>query len=152
MASKWALALALGLLAACRLPGAGPVLLTAAVVLVVPALGVAAAALLMLVGPVAAPAVWDGLGTRAVLGLLMRQLRHHFVRTLLLSAAVSLLTATLAGLVSAVVLAGRPAMLALAVTVFPLNTHLASYSTFWGGVLLMLSALYAGSLLGREQD
>ena len=46
----------------------------------------------------------------------------------------------------------RPAMLAMAVTVFPLNTHLASYSTFWGGVLLMLSALYAGSLLGREQD
>lgn len=46
----------------------------------------------------------------------------------------------------------RPAMLALAVTVFPFNTHLASYSTFWGGVLLMLSALYAGSLLGREQD
>jgi O-antigen ligase len=46
----------------------------------------------------------------------------------------------------------RPAMLALAVTVFPLNTHLASYSTFWGGVVLMLSALYAGSLLGREQD
>ncbi|GHC00727.1 O-antigen ligase family protein [Thermomonas carbonis] len=46
----------------------------------------------------------------------------------------------------------RPAMLALAVTVFPLNTHLASYSTFWGGVLLLLSALYAGSLLGREQD
>ncbi|MEO5630014.1 MAG: O-antigen ligase family protein, partial [Thermomonas sp.] len=42
------------------------------------------------------------------------------------------------------------AMLALAVTVFPLNTHLASYSTFWGGVLLLLSALYAGSLLSRE--
>ena len=44
----------------------------------------------------------------------------------------------------------RPAMLALAVTVFPFNTHLASYSTFWGGVLLLLAALYAGSLLGRE--
>ncbi len=44
----------------------------------------------------------------------------------------------------------RPAMLALAVTVFPFNTHLASYSTFWGGVLLLLSALYAGSLLSRE--
>ncbi len=114
-------ALALGLLAACRLPGAGPVLLTAAVVLVVPALGVAAAALLMLVGPVAAPAVWDGLGTRAVLALLMRQLRHHFVRALLLSAAVSLLTATLAGLVSAVVLAGGRAMLALAVLVLGLD-------------------------------
>ena len=44
----------------------------------------------------------------------------------------------------------RPAMLALAVTVFPLNTHLAFYSTFWGGVTLLLAALYAGSLLGSE--
>ena len=44
----------------------------------------------------------------------------------------------------------RPAMLALAVSVFPLNTHLAAYSTFWGGVLLLLAALYAGSLLNRE--
>ena len=44
----------------------------------------------------------------------------------------------------------RPAMLALAVTVFPFNTHLAFYSTFWGGVTLLLVALYAGSLLGRE--
>jgi O-antigen ligase len=46
--------------------------------------------------------------------------------------------------------AARPAMWALAVTVFPLNTHLAFYSTFWGGVTLLLAALYAGSLLGRE--
>jgi O-antigen ligase len=45
----------------------------------------------------------------------------------------------------------RPAMLALLVTVFPFNTHLAFYSTFWGGVSLMLAALYAGSLLGRER-
>jgi O-antigen ligase len=44
----------------------------------------------------------------------------------------------------------RPAMLALAVSVFPLNTHLAVYSTFWGGVVLLLAALYAGSLLGRN--
>ena len=43
----------------------------------------------------------------------------------------------------------RPAMLALLVTVFPLNTHLAFYSTFWGGLTLMLAALYAGSLLAR---
>lgn len=43
----------------------------------------------------------------------------------------------------------RPAMLALAVTVFPFNTHLASYSTFWGSVLLLLAGLYAGSLLSR---
>ena len=44
----------------------------------------------------------------------------------------------------------RPAMLALAVTVFPLNTHLAFYSTFWGGLTLMLAALFAGSLLARD--
>ena len=45
-----------------------------------------------------------------------------------------------------------PAMLALAVTVFPLNTHLAFYSTFWGGVALLLAALYAGGLLARGSD
>ena len=44
----------------------------------------------------------------------------------------------------------RPAMLSLAVTVFPLNTHLAFYSTFWGGLALLLAALYAGSLLSRD--
>ena len=43
----------------------------------------------------------------------------------------------------------RPAMLALAVTAFPLNTHLAFYSTFWGGLTLLLAALYAGSLLAQ---
>ena len=46
----------------------------------------------------------------------------------------------------------RPAMLALAVTVFPFNTHLAFYSTFWGGLTLLLAALYAGSLLARDDD
>ncbi|QSX79486.1 O-antigen ligase family protein [Agrilutibacter solisilvae] len=44
----------------------------------------------------------------------------------------------------------KPAMLALAVTVFPFNTHLAFYSTFWGGLTLLLAALYAGSLLARR--
>lgn len=44
----------------------------------------------------------------------------------------------------------RPAMLALVATVFPLNTHLAFYSTFWGGLTLLLAALYAGSLLARD--
>ncbi len=44
----------------------------------------------------------------------------------------------------------RPAMLALVATVFPLNTHLAFYSTFWGGLTVLLAALYAGSLLARE--
>jgi O-antigen ligase len=41
----------------------------------------------------------------------------------------------------------RAPALALLVTVFPINTHLAFYSTFWGGLTLLLAALYAGSLL-----
>ncbi|MBW8312457.1 MAG: O-antigen ligase family protein [Rhizobium sp.] len=52
-------------------------------------------------------------------------------------------------------LRARAPALALAVTVFPLNTHLAFYSTFWGGLTLLLAALYAGSLLadgGRAAD
>ena len=44
----------------------------------------------------------------------------------------------------------RAPALALAVTVFPLNTHLAFYSTFWGGLTLLLAALYAGSLLADK--
>ena len=43
----------------------------------------------------------------------------------------------------------RPAALALLVTVFPLNTHLAFYSAFWGGVTVLLAALYAGALLAE---
>ncbi|MBW8823231.1 MAG: O-antigen ligase family protein [Xanthomonadales bacterium] len=46
----------------------------------------------------------------------------------------------------------RPAMLALGVTLFPFNTHLAFYSAFWGGITLLLAALYAGSLLSRETN
>jgi O-antigen ligase len=42
--------------------------------------------------------------------------------------------------------------LALGVTVFPLNTHLAFYSNFWGGVFLLLLALFAGSLLAGNGD
>ncbi|MBO9718245.1 MAG: O-antigen ligase family protein [Pseudoxanthomonas sp.] len=44
----------------------------------------------------------------------------------------------------------RPALLALAVTVFPFNTHLAFYSTFWGGLALLLCGLYVGALYGRD--
>jgi O-antigen ligase len=46
----------------------------------------------------------------------------------------------------------RPALVALVVTVFPLNTHLAFYSTFWGGVTLLLAALFAGSLFARGDE
>ncbi|KFN49175.1 O-antigen ligase family protein [Arenimonas composti] len=46
----------------------------------------------------------------------------------------------------------RPAMISLVATVFPLNTHLAVYSTFWGGVVMLVAALYAGSLLAVDRD
>lgn len=46
----------------------------------------------------------------------------------------------------------RVPALALVVTVFPLNTSLAFYSTFWGGVFLLLLALFAGSLFPIEDD
>jgi O-antigen ligase len=45
--------------------------------------------------------------------------------------------------------AAMPAI-ALAVTVFPLNTHLAFYSSFWGGLMLLLTAVYAGALFGED--
>ncbi|HHW4678518.1 MAG TPA: O-antigen ligase family protein [Xylella sp.] len=41
----------------------------------------------------------------------------------------------------------RPAMISLLATVFPFNTHLAFYSSFWGALMLMLIGLYAGALL-----
>lgn len=41
----------------------------------------------------------------------------------------------------------RAPALALALALFPLNTHLAVYSTFWGGAVLLLAGLYAGALL-----
>jgi hypothetical protein len=43
-------------------------------------------------------------------------------------------------------------MQALVVTVFPLNTHLAFYATFWGGVFLLLLALFAGTLFAQDDD
>jgi O-antigen ligase len=46
----------------------------------------------------------------------------------------------------------QPAAVALVVTVFPLNTHFAVYSSYWGGVLLLLLALFAGLLGTREPD
>jgi O-antigen ligase len=46
----------------------------------------------------------------------------------------------------------RVPALALGVTVFPFNTHLAFYSNFWGGVFLLLVALFAGSLFAHDDD
>lgn len=43
-----------------------------------------------------------------------------------------------------------PAALAVGVALFPLNTHLAVYSTFWGGICLLLAGLYVGALQARD--
>jgi len=107
----------LALLWASRLPVLGPTLLGLTVALAVPATGLVALAMLTLVGPLAAPAVWSGLGVRAVLALLVRQVRQRFAHAVLLSTAVSLLTAAVAGLVSFVVLSGGRAVQGLAVLV-----------------------------------
>lgn len=45
-----------------------------------------------------------------------------------------------------------PAALALLVTVFPFNTHLAFHSAFWGAVVLLLAGLYAGALTARAGE
>jgi hypothetical protein len=107
----------LALLFAARLPLVGSALLGFLVPLAVPAIGLAALCMVTLVGPVAAPAVWSGLAVREVLALLLRQVRQRFAQAVLLSAAVSLLTAAVAGLVSFVVLIGGRALLGLAVVV-----------------------------------
>lgn len=42
-------------------------------------------------------------------------------------------------------------MLALAAVLFPINTHLAFYASFWGGCWLMLLAIYAGCLGAKDR-
>ena len=121
VASALLLGLVLALLAASRLAWPGPALLGVVVPLAVPALGLAGAMLVMLVGPVAAPAVWSGLGVGAVLAFLWRQVRVRLPHALLFSAAVSLLTAAVAALVSAIVLGGGRVLLALAVLVLGID-------------------------------
>lgn len=69
------------------------------------------------VAPLAAPATWSGLGVRAVLRFLCTQVRQRLVFTALLNAAVGMVTAAVAALVSFVVLAGGRAVAALAVVV-----------------------------------
>ena len=44
----------------------------------------------------------------------------------------------------------QPASIALVVALFPLNTHYAVYSAFWGGITLLLAALYVGALQARD--
>ena len=109
------------LLFATKLPGLGPTLMGPTVALAVPLLGLVALVLTTLVAPIAAPAVWCGLSTRNSLAMIVRQVRRRPAHAVMLSAAVSLLTAAVAGLVSFVVLAGGRAVLALAVSLAGLD-------------------------------
>lgn len=97
-----------------RLPAVGAAWLGVLVPLAVPLLGAAALVMVTLVGPIAAPAAWYGLRWREILAMLLRQLRARPVHAVLLSAAVSLLSAAVAGLMSFMVLAGGRAFAALA--------------------------------------
>ena len=113
--------LLLGVLAAllwlCRLPVAGPWLFGLVVPVGVVALGTVMLATAAVVGPLAAPATWRGLGVRATLAFLRRQVRQRLLFAALLSAAVSLLAAAVGALVSFAVVAGGRALAALAVLV-----------------------------------
>jgi hypothetical protein len=106
-----------GLLWLCRLPSVGPLLFGLVVPLGVVVLGLTLLAAVAVVGPLAAPATWRGLGVRATWAFLRRQIRQRLLFAALLSAAVSLLAAAVGVLVSFAVITGGRAVSALAVLV-----------------------------------
>jgi hypothetical protein len=101
----------------CRLPVVGTWLFGLAVPLGVLGVGALVLAGTAVVAPLAAPAVWHGLGVRATLAFLQRQVRQRLLFAALLNAAVGLMAAAVAALVSAAVLTGGRAVAALAVLV-----------------------------------
>lgn len=111
------LGVVVALLWVARLPRVGAAWLGLLVPVAVPALGAVALVMVTLVGPIAAPGVWYGLRVREILALLLRQLRVRPVHAMLLSVAVSLLSAAVAAGVSFMVLAGGRLFAALAVGV-----------------------------------
>jgi hypothetical protein len=110
-------ALLAALLWACRLQGVGPWLFGLVVPLGVVAGGITLVAALGVLGPLAAPAVWRGLGVRATLAFLQRQLRHRLVFAAMLSVAVSGVAAAVGALVTFAVLGGGRLVSALAVLI-----------------------------------
>lgn len=93
-----------------RLPVIGPAWLGLAVPAGVLLLGGAALALVAVIGPLAAPAVWSGLSVRATLAFLARQVRERLLDVALLMGAVSLLAAAVATLLTFVVVSGGRAV------------------------------------------
>jgi hypothetical protein len=150
LAALLPLALVLVLLQAATLPGVGRWAMGAAVAVGVPGLGLVGLVMVMLVGPIAAPAVWSGLGVRDTLAMIARQVRRRLAHAVLLSAAVSLLTAAVAGLVSFVVLLGGQLVLALGVSVagLPLSPQPVMAALFGTGFRLAPGAQALSSLTG----
>lgn len=104
-----------GLLWATRWPVIGAPLLGVVLPMAVLVLGGIAFALVVLVGPLAGPAVWAGQRAGGVLTFLRRRLRHGMPETALLMAAVYLLTALATAAVGFVVASGGRLMAGLAI-------------------------------------
>ncbi|MFT7722694.1 MAG: hypothetical protein QM788_07660 [Roseateles sp.] len=104
-----------GLFWATRLPGVGAPLLALVLPAGVLVLGGMAFALVILVGPLAGPAVWAGQRSAGVLRFLRGRLRHGLPETGLLMAAVYLLVALATAAVSFVVVTGSRLVAGLAI-------------------------------------
>lgn len=103
------------LLWASRWPWVGAPLLAVVLPAGVLMLGGLALVLVVVVGPLAGPAVWAGQRSREVLVFMRGRLRHGLPETALLMAAVYLLTALATAAVSFVVVSGSQAMAGLAI-------------------------------------
>lgn len=104
-----------GLLWATHWPVVGAPLLAVVLPLGVLVLGGIVFALVVLVGPLAGPAVWAGRHSAGVLAFLRGRLRHGLPETALLMAAVYLLTALATAAVSFVVVSGSRLVAGLAI-------------------------------------
>ncbi|KQY86201.1 hypothetical protein ASD35_21530 [Pelomonas sp. Root1444] len=114
LAAVAVLALA-ALLWATHLPLVGAPLLAVVLPAGVLMLGGIAFVLVILVGPLAGPAVWAGLRSREVLAFLRHRLRHGLPETALLMAAVYLMVALATAAVSFVVVSGSQLLAGLAI-------------------------------------
>ena len=98
-------------------PVVGPVLFGVLVPLAVLTFGLLLLALLAVVVPLAAPAVWSGAGVTDVVRSLLRLVRRRLLVVALLMAAVSLLAAAVGAVASFVAMAGGRALAEVAVAV-----------------------------------
>lgn len=98
-------------------PVIGPLLFGLLVPLGVVVIGLMLLSLLAVVVPLAAPAVWSGAATAAVVRTLLRLIRERLLIVALLMAAVALLAAAVGALASFVVMSGGRAVAELGVAV-----------------------------------